>query len=195
MDSSLPAEDFMLKQFKENVSGAFERIYRYHVADLLEFASQRLSSLEEARDLVQDVFADIYERKEALEIKCSLRAYLFTALKYKIIDHIRKNAHRKFYIEFLHSLTEEQDDSFFDNFVFNDLHQLADKEIQRLPARMREAFLLSRQKNLTIAEIARSMNVSEQTVKNQISTAITKLRPVVDKLIILLFIFSFLYSF
>lgn len=178
-------EKTLLDQLNADMPGAFERVYQTYVAELLDYATQRLSSLEEARDVVQDVFLNIYERRKKLTINISLKAYLFSALKYKIIDHIRKNANKKYYTALIYSLHKKDDKSIFNDLVYHDLNAIVEKEVQKLPSRIREAFLLSRKKHLSISEIAIQMNISEQTVKNQLTTAMKRLRPVLEKVMVL----------
>lgn len=191
MENDLHSDHQLLQQFKTGDSDAFERIYHTYVTELLDYASHRLSSLEEARDLVQDIFLSLYERRKQLEIKASLRTYLFTSLKYKIIDHIRKNVHKDQYADLLCFLSEKAENNVFSELVYNDLNAVVEEEIQRLPSRIKEAFLLSRKKHLSISEIAAYMNVSEQTVKNQLTAAMKRLRPVLDKVLILGVLFGF----
>lgn len=185
MDKELLSEEQLVEQLNVNNPGAFEQVYLTYVTGLLAYAAQRLSSLEEARDVVQDVFLNLYERRRKVCITGSLKAYLFSALKYKIIDHIRKNAHKKYYADMLQTLSKEEEATIFNELVYNDLNAIVEKEIQKLPARIKEIFLLSRRKHLSIAEIADSMNISEQTVKNQLTTAVKRLRPVLDRVMLL----------
>ncbi len=185
METDLHSEKQLLDRLNNNAPGAFEQVYRAYVAGLLAYASRRLSSLEEARDVVQDIFLSLYERRNHLNIHGSLKAYLFSALKYKLVDHIRKNIHREYYIDLLLSLPEKGENSVFSELVYNDLNAIVEKEIDRLPSRIKETFLLSRKKHLSIAEIAAYRNISEQTVKNQLTMAVKRLRPVLDKVLLL----------
>ncbi len=191
MKKDLHSEKQLLDRLNNNAPGAFEQVYKTYVADLLGYAAQRLSSLEEARDVVQDIFLNLYERRRTLNVEGSLKAYLFSALKYKIIDHIRKNVHREYYANLLFSFPQKGEDNVFSELVYNDLNAIVEKEIERLPSRIKETFLLSRKKHLSISEIAAYMNISEQTVKNQLTTAMKRLRPVLDKVLLLAILLFF----
>jgi len=170
-------ENLMTDKYEE-----FEVIYNTYAPQLIRYSASRLSCLEESGDLVHDVFVSFYERKASLDVSVSVRTYLFAALKYKIIDHIRKNAHRKFYKERMLTLKTDGEESLFDQAVYNNLYYLMDQEVGRLPKRMRETFILSRRYHLSVTEIAAEMKVSEQTVKNQLSTALKKLRVVLNRI-------------
>lgn len=183
-------DNLLIEKLKSDDQNAFEEIYNCYGPQLINYACARLSSIEEARDLVQDVFVRLYERRAVLNIEVSIRAYLFAALKYKLIDHIRKNANKKFYEEMLGSLKAESSEAVFDHMVYNNLTAIVNEEVDRLPQRVKETFILSRRRHMSVPEIASEMKVSEQTVKNQLSTAIKKLRYVIDRIAFVGFLYS-----
>ena len=171
-------------KIRQGNAEAFEFVYNTYAPQLINYSVARLSSLEESRDLVHDVFVSFYERRDTLQITVSIRAYLFTSLKYKIVDHIRKNRHQQFYKEMVKSMNIDVEEAVFENVVYKNLNLIMDKEVERLPVRMRKVFMLSRKQHLSISQIASEMNISEQTVKNQISSALKKLRVVLDRIAI-----------
>jgi len=171
-----------MEKLKMDNAGAFETIYNTYAPQLINYSAARLSSLEESRDLVHDVFVSFYERRANLDVNVSIRTYLFAALKYKMIDHIRKNSHRQYYKAMVISMNPDAQETVFEQAVYNNLNKIMDQEVSRLPGRMRETYILSRKHHLSVSEIAAEMNVSEQTVKNQLSTALKKLRVVLDRI-------------
>ncbi|UAY56918.1 RNA polymerase sigma factor [Arachidicoccus terrestris] len=175
-------DTMFIEKLKADCPKAFETVYNTYAPQLINYSAARLSSLEESRDLVHDVFVSFYERRATLDLNVSVRTYLFAALKYKMIDHIRKNTHRKYYKEMVLSMDQHTEESVFDQTVYNNLNCIMDQEVSRLPGRMRETFILSRQHHLSVTEIAAEMRVSEQTVKNQLSTALKKLRVVLNRI-------------
>lgn len=181
-----------IEKLKADSAEAFETVYNMYAPQLLNYCAARLSSLEESRDLVHDVFVSFYERKGELDINVSIRTYLFAALKYKMIDHIRKNTHRNYYKEMTLSLNLETEETVLEQTVYNNLNWIMDQEVERLPGRMRETFILSRRHHLTVSEIATQMNVSEQTVKNQLTTALKKLRIILDRIALVLLLLGFI---
>lgn len=185
-EKNLHSESQLLEKMHIGKENAFEEIYNHYAADLINFAAYRLESLSEAKDIVQDIFLDLWIKREALTITRSLRAYLFNAVRFKVIDHIRKNIHREYYSDIVKSLYATNDNSTFDNILYNDMNIYVESEIKKLPCRIREAYQLSRVQHLSISEIARQMNVSEQTVKNQITTAMKRLRPIISKILIII---------
>ena len=193
MENRAQHDRYLIDRLIADEPDAFEAVYKRYAGDLLSYASQKLSSLEEARDIVQDIFLKLYERRNKLVIEGSLRAYLFAALKYKIIDHIRKYHHKKYYAELLRSVPDHTSNPVLNSLIFNDLNDMVERALHDLPSRTQETFLLSRREHLSIREIAAYMDVSERTVKNQLTTALKRLRPLLTKIVsfgMLLFVFQ-----
>jgi RNA polymerase sigma-70 factor (ECF subfamily) len=167
-------------------SPAFNEIYNTHAPALTSFAAARLTSLDEANDIIHDLFVHLWQDRENLTINISLRAFLFAAIRYRIIDHIRKNSTRKKYAEQIAKLPihaqEETENKIFEK----ELREKLDDAMNQLSPRTREVFKLSRFEHLSVKEIAAKMDVSEQTVKNQLTTALAQLRSLLGKVMFVL---------
>ncbi|MDR0573149.1 MAG: RNA polymerase sigma-70 factor [Tannerella sp.] len=161
-----------MKLFKDN----FEKIYAEYYNRMFLFAKEYVISEEDAKNIVQDVFLFIWEKKDILEIKVSLSAYLFTLIKNKCIDHLRHlniaDQFRKEYkaklsaLELLNEMTSSEED----------LEKIIHDAIDRLPERCRIIFIKSRFERKKYHEIASELNLSPNTVENQIAVALKKLR-------------------
>lgn len=139
-------------------------------------AVKKIYSEEVAKDLVQDLFVSIWLRRSTININTSLTFYLLKAIKYKVINYIESNIVKRNYINSLDKAIMDYDNSTSETIVCNDLEQFIESGINGLSPKVKVVFELSRKENLTVMEIAEKLNVSEQTVKNQISTAIRTLR-------------------
>jgi RNA polymerase sigma-70 factor (ECF subfamily) len=174
-------EPELLRRLSAGEEMAFKELYEQYASSLISFASARLDSLEEAHDIVQDIFVHLWQDKENINIHLSFRAYLFAATRYRIIDHIRKNGTRKKYAEQIGRMPihieEEAENKLFEK----ELRERLDEAIHQLPPRTREVFCLSRFEHLSAKEIAKRLDLSEQTVKNQLTTALSKLRVLLGK--------------
>lgn len=193
MNENLLSDNQLIQRFKEGDGDAFQEIYEKYVPELLNYATLKLSSLEESRDMIQDIFLNFYERRSKIKLECSIRSYLFGALRHKIIDHIRRNKQKQYYANMLLSFSNKSEENTFKNLVYKDLNTVLNKGISCLPNRLRETFILSRKEHLSIAEIAAKRNISEQTVKNQLTTAMKKLRPLMEKVMMVLVVLYFLF--
>ncbi|SEN71169.1 RNA polymerase sigma-70 factor, ECF subfamily [bacterium A37T11] len=165
----------LLDGLKAGNEKCFSALYSLYAEILTRYAASKLASLEEARDVMHDLFVDIWSKRESVEIKSSLKQYLFTAIKYKVIDHIRKNSSRQVYQKMMLELNKfvETPDHLLE---LKDLQQKVNRALETMSVRVREIYLLSREEDLSISQIAEKLSLSEQTVKNQISSALKILR-------------------
>lgn len=161
---------------KDGNRDAFNEIYERFWLKLFVVAAKRIRSRDDAKDIVQDLFISLWLKRESLEIHASLSAYLFTAIKYRIINHIESNIVRGSYLESLSKALVDYDNSTHETIIKRDLEQFISSGIDQLSPKVKEVFVLSRKENLSIDEIAQRLNLSDQTVKNQISKAIKMLR-------------------
>ncbi|HNP94085.1 MAG TPA: RNA polymerase sigma-70 factor [Cyclobacteriaceae bacterium] len=156
---------------------AFAAAYTKYVSDLFRFAANTITDKEDCEEIIQDVFVSLWERRENLEID-SLKAYLFSSVKYKIIRYIKHQAvkrkyeehYRHFETTFTHPTEPDQDANVLP------LNTRLGESLQGLPARCREAFQLRLEQNLTNTEIAQRMQISKRTVEEYMTTAFAHLR-------------------
>lgn len=182
-------ELFDLIKSEANVD-AFKEIYDRYFDALFIHAMKRLRNKEEAQDVVQDVFTVLWSRKDNISLTESLPAYLFTAVRNRILNVI---SHKHVESNYIQSIQEFVNQEFCrtDHLLReNDLATLIDKEISSLPLKMQEIFVLSRKEHRSHKEIAKELQLSEQTVRKQVQNALKILRvKLTSILIILLFVF------
>ncbi len=162
----------------------FEQIYLTYFSKMKRFAREYVLSDEDAENIVQDVFLDLWEKKELLPLPINIIAYLFTSIKHKCIDFLRhkmvqKDVENKMQEEYklilqlkYYSL-EELDETFFER---SDVEQMLSKAMNSLPGKCREIFLKSKIEGKKQKEIAEEMNISINTVETQMGIAYKKLR-------------------
>ncbi|MFI5136918.1 MAG: RNA polymerase sigma factor [Sphingobacteriales bacterium] len=170
-----PSDDELITLLKKGDQAAYAEIYKRYVITLVRFAESKLYDMEEARDLVHDLFTNLWSEKDTLIIKDNLKSYLFAVTRFQIINKIRKNVVREEYAAKLrsispafHSLEEELNARELDANIRTKLAELPDKT--------QYIYQQSRVEEKTIQEIADDLNLSNQTVKNQVSIALKHLR-------------------
>ncbi|HRN56556.1 MAG TPA: RNA polymerase sigma-70 factor [Agriterribacter sp.] len=168
---------------------AFTRVYLLYAPDLIGFAAARVSSVETAQDIVHDLFTHLWDNRATIRIRESLKGYLFAAVRYRIVDHIRKNVTRREYAVMLEQLADKLVASEEAAIVSKNLQDTLEQSIEDLPSRTRQIYRMSRNHHLAVKEIASKLGLSEQTVKNQLSVALHHLRHSWEKLAILLLLF------
>ncbi|WP_367866926.1 RNA polymerase sigma factor [Pedobacter sp. WC2423] len=168
---------------------AYAEIYHRYKEFLFVFAYKKTNSEEEAKDLIHELFLTLWEKRTEIVITKELSAYLFWTLRNKIFDSFRhKTVTQKYIDSFSNYLIEHEADT--DYLVrHNDLSKFIESEISALPAKMRQAFELSRKSNLTRKQIAAKLNLSEETVKSHIRRALLILK---TKLGVVTFLYMFM---
>jgi RNA polymerase sigma-70 factor (family 1) len=165
---------------KKGSEPAFAEIYRRYAEKLARFAGSKLYSLDDARDILHDIFTKLWENRQQLIITSNLQSYLFAIVRHRVIDKIRKNITREEYASAVQSFKQSYSE-FPDQIVeLKELKQAIDQSLDELSPRVKEVYKLSREQGLSNGEIARKLNLSEQTVKNQLSTALKHLRQSLD---------------
>ncbi|WP_207425019.1 RNA polymerase sigma factor [Pedobacter sp. SYSU D00535] len=155
---------------------AFSEFYNRNWEFLYQFAISRLKDTDEAKDVVQEIFVTAWLKKEQLESVENIRAYLLTMVKH---ETIRKISHALRLQEKITHYHEYVLPSFVlpdDHAAYKELVSILDREIENLPDRQREIYRLNKEQELSIQEIAAQLNLSSQTVKNQLGLAKKRLR-------------------
>lgn len=160
---------------KGNDKKAFTEIYERYHSLLYIYAHKKLNNNLEARDIVQDTLMNIWNRRTTLSICGTLRSYLFTSVRNRILDIFSHQKVEEKYMESLHSL--KQNSSSTDYMIREkELSAMIEQEINALPPRMREIFILSRREWLSNSDIASKLNISQHTVETQMKRALRQLR-------------------
>lgn len=155
---------------------AIAEIYSRYAKNLSDFAASKLYSLEDARDIIHDLFVKLWEDRKQLNITSNLKTYLFTITRYRIIDKIRRNATREEYAVMLQSLSDAYQPNVEQQIAAKELQRTIENCINGLSPKVKEIYHLSREESLSISEIAEKLQLSEQTVKNQLSTALSQIK-------------------
>ncbi len=159
---------------------AYTEIYKRYNGVLFVHALRMLDSEEEAKDVVQDLFVVLWQRRGDIKIRGSLSAYLYSAVRNRILDQISRSRTHDRYIHSLASFIAEGVNGTDHLVREKELSQIIEREVALLPDRMQHIFRLSRSNELSHKEIAEKMNLSDKTVKKQISNALIILRKKLD---------------
>jgi RNA polymerase sigma-70 factor (ECF subfamily) len=157
---------------------AFRHIFDVYYEDLCRFAIKYVDSKEQTEDLVQDVFLNIWERRDAWTVRQSLKAYLYRAVRNRALNHIRRRGtvqNAKVHVRHLLEETASVPTA-SDSLREKELHEAAEDAINQLPERRRTAFLLHRRNDFTYKEVAEIMEITPKTVENHIGRALKTLR-------------------
>ncbi|WP_165958234.1 RNA polymerase sigma factor [Segetibacter sp. 3557_3] len=160
----------------DNDHAGFQVLYDRYWKALYEKARGRCGNKADTEDVVQEVFISLWRNRKKVQLNSSLEPYLFTALKYSIIKKLHRQSKQT--IPFppgLESLMSAELTS-YELLQYKELQDLISQQVSQLPERMRQIYQLSRVDYLSTMEIADTLGISEQTVKNTLTTAIARLR-------------------
>jgi RNA polymerase sigma-70 factor (ECF subfamily) len=168
-------EKELLTRLHNSDEAAFTEIYNLYWKKLFFIAAQKLNSLSEAEEIVQDIFLDVWKRREDININTSLASYLSICVKYKVINLLAKRNQQFRYQEYASSM-HETDASTQQYISLDELREQLMKETAKLPEKCRMVFQMSREQGYSQKQIARKLSISEKTVESHISRALRSLR-------------------
>lgn len=154
----------------------FDNIYRQYWSELFDVAYKRVHSTEKAEEIIQDLFVELWEKREQIQIRDSLAAYLFGALKFRILNYLRHEKVRESHLQVIREEAVVITNNLEEELYVNDLELAYRNQVNNLPEKCRTAFELSRQEQLSFKEIALQLNVSVNTVEKHIGKALRVLR-------------------
>lgn len=169
--SHLPDSELILL-IKQKEEQAFTEIYNRYWEKMASYAIRLTKSEEEAADIVQEIFVSLWNRRNILVIKSTLGAYLIRSTRNLCLRYIERNINT---CDFLDKITEQAVDNSLnieESISLKELQENIDLGIAKLPKKMREVYLLSRDEQLSYHEIAKKLNIAEGTVKKQVSNAL-----------------------
>jgi RNA polymerase sigma-70 factor (family 1) len=171
----------LLAQMRAGEGSAFAALFRRYYGGLCAFASGYTKSRESAEEVVEDVFVRLWELREQLEVRETLKSYLFTAVRNRALNRARDERAELRGLDralpdsappgmgqLLPALDEELEAAEFLRAV--------EEAVAELPPRTRQVFTLHRQHGLTYAEIGTALLISPKTVENLLGRALKQLR-------------------
>lgn len=171
---------------------AFSVIFDRFYGLLFIHACKTIRDEEEAKDVVQELFEALWVRRESITFEQSLSAYLYAAVRNRVINRI---SHRQVENKYIDSLRDFIDrDTYMADYRLREreMKRIVEREISFLPAKMKEIFELSRKDYLSYKQIAVKLQLSEHTVRTHVKKALRILKP---KLSLITYLFLLYYLF
>lgn len=168
-------DEYLLQLLKSGDEAAFTGIYNRYWEKLFFIAGTKLRDLHIAEELVQDIFLDLWNRRNEIVVQGELQSYLAVAMKYKVINAQAKNKKAIEYQQYAASTSLKHHDT--ENWLsFEELKKQLEKFVSQLPERCQLTYRLSREVGLSYREIAEELNISEKAVEANLSRANQSLR-------------------
>lgn len=180
-----PIEQELLAALRKGDRSAFSEIYSEYWFLLYESAYKRLQDSDQAKDVVQDVLIVLWDQRENLEVQ-NLRAYLLAAVRYQIFNLIAKDKVKDNYYKYIQD--QENEHSEADNeLIYNELSEGVQTLLSKMPKKRKEIFELRFEEDLSTDSIARKLNITQKTVQNQLTKAVSYLKSVLAAILFILF--------
>lgn len=168
----------------------FNGIFREHEYKLFTLALRLTKSDQYAKDIIQEVFLKLWERRDRIHEIDNVEAWLYRVTENKVVDFLRKaSADNRLKEAIWHNLQEILNDTGA-QVEANELNTLIQNAIDQLPPKRKIIYRLNREKGLNYKEIADKLHISRHTVKNQLHESLKFIRGFLSGLIsVMLFFF------
>jgi RNA polymerase sigma-70 factor (family 1) len=177
------SDNELMLEIKHDDNNAFTELYYRYWEVLYNSAYKRMHDESISKDIIQDVFTDIWARRNSLEIE-NVAGYLFTAVRFQVLKFISKN---KIVTPFLEAFQNIADASVKTDCNINqkEFNLLVNAWIETLPKKRRSIYILYSAEHLSTKEISQRLKISQKTVQNQLGTALHNLRSKIAHLLTL----------
>ncbi len=182
---ALPEENiaYQIKQGNELV---FEKIFREYYARLCGYAMKYVLEKEEAEEIVQELFYNLWKKRSELVILHSVESYLFRAARNASLNFLKHRKIRSQYDEIQKDLPQILDSSADRELELLELQVKIEEAIELLPKERKKIFKLSRFEGLKYKDIAVELNISIKTVEAQMGKALGFLRNYLSDYLVIL---------
>lgn len=176
LQSVVLSEQEIVGAIREGNERIFEETFRKYYQSLCNYANSILKEMDEAEEVVQNLFLSIWEKRIDLEISISLKSYLYRAVHNHCLNRIKHLKVREEYQQYAVNFYDASYESVSQTVMKNELEIKIEEAIRKLPEQCRLIFQMSRFEELKYHEIAEQLEISPKTVENQIGKALKILR-------------------
>lgn len=142
------SDEKLLVLLKDSDPKAFTEIYKRYWDKLLVIASNKLSDILVAEEIVQDIFLDIWKRRQSIKLSDQIERYLAAALKYKIINYRHRLAVEQKFVDYSKRSDDEKFYSMENYLQFEELKTKLEKLVTQLPEKCQLVYKLRDRKSV-----------------------------------------------
>jgi RNA polymerase sigma-70 factor (ECF subfamily) len=169
------SEPELLDAISAGEESAYRHLFDIYYQVLVTYAYRYLSDLDSSRNIVQDVFVGLYDKRSEIKIHTSLKAHLYQSVRNRALNVIkREKMQREHHSRIMDEHSNQE--NYEHQWAVKELEGRIAKVVNELPGQCQRIFRMSRQEGLLNAEIAEQLSISKRTVETQISKALKKIR-------------------
>lgn len=190
---SVHTDQQLVKSLQKGDVFAFNELFHRYSQKVYNFSIKHLVNEEDTKDLVQEVFLKIWDKRNEMDKDKSFNGFLFTIALNSIRNFFRKKiSDRKLINKWLEE-TESFSDSTKLSIEFRSLEKVVNSFVEQLPPKRRMVFELNRNEGLSNSDIAQKMNIQKKTVENHLNLALKYLRDKLQNYSLLVILFFALF--
>ena len=155
---------------------AFEMLFKSHFREMCMISLRFVKDMETAREIVQDSFAHLWEKRSSIDPSKPVKAYVATTVRNRSLNYLRDNKKFDSGILGMERFIPEEPHEPGDPLVAEEIRKRIREATDSLPEKCREVFVLNRNQNLKYQEIADKLGISVKTVETQMSKALQVMR-------------------
>lgn len=161
----------LILEFAQGNERAFLKIFELHHHALYRHVIRFVKSPDLASDIVQDVFIKLWENRSSIKVEHSLKAYLFTIARNHVLNVLKRASIEESIKKEIITYAQQSHTSNEDNVVYKDFTSFAEKAIESLPPQRRLIFKMHIDEGKDNEQIATSLNISKNTVRDHLVKA------------------------
>lgn len=185
----------VIAEFKQGSKEAFAAVYKTHYAALFFFVKRFISDRQEAEDITAETFIKLWKIRHNFDTHQNIKAFLYITARNACLDFLRaRQRSTGMQQELMYLLLQNNDVTFIQDEVKADVLKQITEQIEHLPPKCKQIFKMAFLQRVKNADIAETLGLTIQTVKNQKVRAIKLLRLALNKDLVLLTLVFFLLN-
>lgn len=192
-EEMLVKQEILIKNLQEGKESAYEALFKTYYTELVMHANRYLYDMEASKEIVQDLFVNIYEKRNNLDINSSLKSYLYRSVQNRSINYINAQKTKEKYASYIKHRKFQEENSIEKALNVAELENALYDAIGELPPKCRMIFKMNRFEGFSNGEIAERLELSKRTVETQITKALKILRTKMQPFLLSLALFGSYY--
>lgn len=173
-DLLFDTDKYLIEMLKIGDNRAFAALYQKYWYSLYAMALRKTQCKETAEELTQEIFLSLWAKKHSLRLEKSFQVYIYSSLKYRIINHVKSQILQRKYRE--KAPVSHATSAVDEELSYKELHRAFEREFEKLPEKYRTVYLMRKKDGLSFKEISSKLEIPLSTVEKHMGNAMRMLR-------------------